>query len=130
MNGLFQLSHRPRSAMVYELGPGTLDSAANLTAFEWSAPASRPIIEARGIIVCLEDDNGYAAGEEIPIEHALHNATSDMDGRPSWTLAWQGSTVKLVVFHNGTQLQQMNRTTGVPAAMSKTAWAFKILAHV
>jgi hypothetical protein len=122
--GIFPLSHEVRAGRVHLLGPVTLDASANSSTFEFAVHSS-PIIDARFHLVCLIPDNAYVGGECAPFDQFVHDGTSNMDGRPTWTVRWQGQTVYLVVFHNGAQAKILDALAGSAAALTLESWAIQ-----
>lgn len=128
--GLFPLSHRPFHCWVADLGQFTLDTAANSTEVEFAVSGSEEIVNVWMTMRCLEDDQNHFAGEEIPIAQLVYDNVTNLDGRPTWHIRWNNQTVKVIVFHTGSRAKLIDPgdSVGSPAAMTKTAWAFRVYA--
>ena len=89
MNNGFRSWARPRHK-VFVGDPQTIDTTNGNTFRHGFGRRPGNVVAT---LLCVTSNNGYVAGEEIPISLIVRNTSTADDGAPRWSLHWDASKV-------------------------------------
>ena len=108
-SGLFGISATPRQAWLYTSGPYDLTSGSEQ---QIEFPGVRKLGPVHIYLLCITANNGYEAGELVPIEMVYRMGGADRDGAPRWSWRIVGNVVKFTLASGSVEIMDSTGNVG------------------
>ena len=105
----------------YDSGGTTLIDTTNGNTFFHGFGRMPALVEVRLVVKLTA--NGYAVGEELPLELLVRDTSGDLAGSPRWTV--RVTDQRVLVFIAGTDIEIID-SSAAPAAVTLTNYRLRV----